>query len=66
MLLSAATVVLHNVIINLREEPPDLPANMHEATFQQRLARGQLDQRRPGRPQVHKFATRNHVIQHYF
>jgi len=62
----SAAVVLHNLLINLHEQEPDLPPNIQEPTFRQQLARGQVNEGPPGRPEVAKFSTRNRIILEFF
>ena len=39
----AAAIILHNLVIDLREDDPQLPPNIQEPTFQRQLARGQVN-----------------------
>lgn len=59
-------MVLHNIFILLREEPPILPPNLQEATFQDRLQRGQVQRGAIGRPREANFELRTMIIQDFF
>jgi len=65
-MLTAAAVVLHNVSIDIREDPPVLPEGLMELDFRNRMARGHVEQLPPGRPDVNKFEMRNLVIRNFF
>jgi len=62
----ASAVILHNFLIDRREDEPVLPPHIQEKTFQLHLARGQINIGAPGRPQINKFSTRNSVIRDFF
>jgi hypothetical protein len=64
--LIAAAVVLHNIVILLREEAPILPPTVVEPEYQARLRFGQIAHPVRGRPNERNFAIRNAVIQNYF
>ncbi len=64
--ISAAAMVLHNIIIMLCEEPPTLPPNIQEPEFQDRLRRGQVQVLPMGRPNENQFAMRNQIIGTHF
>ena len=62
----AAAVVLHNIVIFLREEPAVLPPTIIEPEFRARLQFGQIALRNHGRPNERNFELRNRIIENYF
>ncbi len=64
--ITAAAMVLHNIIIMLCEDPPTLPPNIQEPEFQNRLQRGQVRVLPIGRPDENQFGTRNKIIGIHF
>ena len=63
---SASAFVLHNIFLHLREDPPELPPNILEPDFRQRLERGQINIVPMGRPIEGNFFMRNMVIGQFF
>jgi len=62
----SASVVLHNIVIFLREEPAVLPPTIIELDFRARLQLGQIAAGNQGRPNQRNFAFRNEIIENYF
>jgi len=64
--LIAACVVLHNIVISLREDPPILPPTIFEPEFHARLQFGQIGMRNRGRQNERNFCVRNEIVQNFF
>ena len=62
----AAAVVLHNIVIFLREDPPALPPAIQEHEFRTRLKLRKVPSGNRGRPEERNFALREEIISNYF